>query len=119
MGLLFLLSRHYLLDLMRATPRDANYTGPGSRFCILRPELISAFCQVCSYGQNYVILGLFAHVLCFLLEKAEAVARLKSRPKSEGGAHVAADSTEVTAGDEQVKPEEAAASINNQVSIVC
>ncbi|KAI9388467.1 hypothetical protein POPTR_009G065300v4 [Populus trichocarpa] len=82
--------RHYLLDLMRATPRDANYTGPGSRFCILRPELISAFCQ------------------------AEAVARLKSRPKSEGGAHVAADSTEVTTGDEQVKPEEAAASINNQ-----
>lgn len=38
--------RHYLLDLMRVTPRDANYTGPGSRFCILRPELISAFCQV-------------------------------------------------------------------------
>ncbi|KAG5539026.1 hypothetical protein RHGRI_019547 [Rhododendron griersonianum] len=37
--------RHYLLDLMRVTPRDANYTGPGSRFCILRPELISAFCQ--------------------------------------------------------------------------
>jgi protein TIF31 len=32
---------------------------------------------------------------------------------------VAADSTEVTTGDEQVKPEEAAASINNQVSIVC
>ncbi|KAK3009870.1 hypothetical protein RJ639_011214 [Escallonia herrerae] len=38
--------RHYLLDLMRVTPRDANYTGPGSRFCILRPELINAFCQV-------------------------------------------------------------------------
>lgn len=37
--------RHYLLDLMRVTPRDANYTGPGSRFCILRPELIKAFCQ--------------------------------------------------------------------------
>ncbi|KAF5445836.1 hypothetical protein F2P56_031520 [Juglans regia] len=37
--------RHYLLDLMRVTPRDANYTGPGSRFCILRPELITAFCQ--------------------------------------------------------------------------
>ncbi|KAL3815048.1 hypothetical protein ACJIZ3_016316 [Penstemon smallii] len=35
--------RHYLLDLMRATPRDANYTGSGSRFCILRPELITAF----------------------------------------------------------------------------
>ena len=29
--------RHYLLDLMRVTPRDANYTGP---------ELITAFCQV-------------------------------------------------------------------------
>ncbi|RHN66156.1 putative clustered mitochondria protein [Medicago truncatula] len=38
--------RHYLLDLLRVTPRDANYTGPGSRFCILRPELINAFCQV-------------------------------------------------------------------------
>ncbi|XP_074294610.1 clustered mitochondria protein-like isoform X2 [Silene latifolia] len=37
--------RHYLLDLMRVTPRDSNYTGPRSRFCILRPELISAFCQ--------------------------------------------------------------------------
>lgn len=37
--------RHYLLDLMRVTPRDANYTGTGSRFCILRPELIRAFCQ--------------------------------------------------------------------------
>ena len=38
--------RHYLLDLMRVTPRDANYTGPGSRFCVLRPELIAAYCQV-------------------------------------------------------------------------
>lgn len=37
--------RHYLLDLMRVTPRDANYTGLGSRFCIMRPELITAFCQ--------------------------------------------------------------------------
>lgn len=37
--------RHYLLDLMRVTPRDANYTGAGSRFCILRPELIAAYCQ--------------------------------------------------------------------------
>ncbi|KAK7314288.1 hypothetical protein VNO77_39503 [Canavalia gladiata] len=37
--------RHYLLDLVRVTPRDANYTGPGSRYCILRAELIAAFCQ--------------------------------------------------------------------------
>lgn len=37
--------RHYLLDLMRVTPRDANYTGTNSKFCILRPELITAFCQ--------------------------------------------------------------------------
>ncbi|KAH7570664.1 hypothetical protein JRO89_XS05G0152700 [Xanthoceras sorbifolium] len=52
--------RHYLLDLMRVTPRDANYTGPGSRFCILRPELITAFCQ-----------------------KSEAAEKLKSNPKEE------------------------------------
>ncbi|KAI4323379.1 hypothetical protein L6164_022991 [Bauhinia variegata] len=37
--------RHYLLDLLRVTPRDANCTGPGSRFCIVRPELVTAFCQ--------------------------------------------------------------------------
>ncbi|KAL5976011.1 hypothetical protein ACLOJK_020341 [Asimina triloba] len=37
--------RHYLLDLMRVTPRDANYAGPGSRFCVLRPELVSTFAQ--------------------------------------------------------------------------
>uniref|UniRef100_A0A6N2LXG2 Clu domain-containing protein n=1 Tax=Salix viminalis TaxID=40686 RepID=A0A6N2LXG2_SALVM len=82
--------RHYLLDLMRVTPRDANYTRPGSRFCILRPELITAFCQ------------------------AEAVARLKSRPKFEGGVQVAADSTEVAGVGKQVISEEAAVSIDNQ-----
>ncbi|XP_047337970.1 clustered mitochondria protein-like isoform X2 [Impatiens glandulifera] len=37
--------RQYLLDMVRVTPRDANYTEPGSRFCILRPELINAFLQ--------------------------------------------------------------------------
>lgn len=60
--------RHYLLDLMRVTPRDANYNGPGSRFCILRPELITAFCQVSpactmtsllSYFHLYSIFNLF------------------------------------------------------------
>lgn len=38
--------RHYLLDLMRTTPRDINYTGPGCRLCVLRPELVAMFCQV-------------------------------------------------------------------------
>ncbi|URE31154.1 hypothetical protein MUK42_16295 [Musa troglodytarum] len=36
--------RHYLLDLMRVTPRDANYIGPAHRFCVLRPELVASFC---------------------------------------------------------------------------
>ncbi|KMZ58332.1 hypothetical protein ZOSMA_7889G00010, partial [Zostera marina] len=31
--------------LMRATPRDVNFNGPNSRFCVLRPELITSFCQ--------------------------------------------------------------------------
>lgn len=31
---------------MRVTPRDANYPGSESRFCILRPELIASFYQV-------------------------------------------------------------------------
>ncbi|KAD5802797.1 hypothetical protein R6Q59_023791 [Mikania micrantha] len=43
--------RHYLLDLMRVTPRDSNYTGTNSKFCILRPELITAFCQA-ETGKN-------------------------------------------------------------------
>ncbi|XP_057978720.1 clustered mitochondria protein isoform X3 [Malania oleifera] len=64
--------RHYLLDLMRVTPRDANYSGPGSRFCILRPELITAFCQ------------------------AEAAERSKCRAKSEGEVHVAADTPDTS-----------------------
>lgn len=37
--------RHYLLDLMRVTPRDVNYSGSSSRFSVLRPELVSSFCQ--------------------------------------------------------------------------
>ncbi|XP_059649085.1 clustered mitochondria protein isoform X2 [Cornus florida] len=73
--------RHYLLDLMRVTPRDANYTGPGSRFCILRPELITAFCQ------------------------AEAAERLKSRSKPEGQISETIDSLKVDSAEEQVGTE--------------
>ncbi|EEF49189.1 clustered mitochondria protein [Ricinus communis] len=73
--------RHYLLDLMRVTPRDANYSGLGSRFCILRPELIAAFCQ------------------------AEAAKNSKTLPKSEGEAHATPDSSEVAGIEEQAKPE--------------
>ncbi|KAK8914116.1 Clustered mitochondria protein [Platanthera zijinensis] len=43
--------RHYLLDLMRVTPRDVNYNGSGSRFCVLRPELVSSFIEVESGGR--------------------------------------------------------------------
>eukprot|EP00850_Spirogloea_muscicola_P020632 SM000222S06973 [mRNA] locus=s222:140907:151145:+ [translate_table: standard] len=39
--------RRYILDLMRATPRDANYLEDGlsAQRYILRPELVSAFCK--------------------------------------------------------------------------
>ncbi|XP_021280285.1 clustered mitochondria protein [Herrania umbratica] len=85
--------RHYLLDLMRATPRDANYTGPGSRFCILRPELITAFCQ-----------------------RAQAAERSKSEPKSEGEANVTTDSSKAAGVEVPVGTEapEAATSDDNQ-----
>ncbi|KAL6974080.1 hypothetical protein U1Q18_028262 [Sarracenia purpurea var. burkii] len=73
--------RHYLLDLMRATPRDANYTGPGSRFCILRPELISAFCQV------------------------EAVKRPKSSSKSKGELSGATNSVKLDSAEEHMVTE--------------
>ncbi|KAJ4850623.1 hypothetical protein Tsubulata_022193 [Turnera subulata] len=73
--------RHYLLDLMRVTPRDANYTGPGSRFCILRPELIAAFCQ------------------------AEAVERSKDKPKPEVEINDSANSSDVPVVNEQVNTE--------------
>ncbi|CAN0877840.1 Clustered mitochondria protein [Linum grandiflorum] len=71
--------RHYLLDLMRVTPRDANYTGPGSRFCILRPELISAFSQ------------------------AEALEKSKAKTKTEPEAPAIEDSTEVAVSGEKEK----------------
>ncbi|KAA8515704.1 hypothetical protein F0562_018685 [Nyssa sinensis] len=78
--------RHYLLDLMRVTPRDANYTGPGSRFCILRPELITAFCH-----------------------KAEAADGSKCTCKHEEDAHVTIDSSKVDSAEEQVRTEANAA----------
>ncbi|KAI3984330.1 hypothetical protein MKX01_011284 [Papaver californicum] len=49
--------RHYLLDLMRVTPRDSNYTGPGTRFCVLRPELVAAFCQAEAAERSQVSSG--------------------------------------------------------------
>lgn len=38
--------RHYILDLMRVTPRDSNYIGQEHRFCVLRPELVASFVEV-------------------------------------------------------------------------
>nr|QKE11183.1 tetratricopeptide repeat (TPR)-like superfamily protein 1 [Erythranthe lewisii] len=78
--------RHYLLDLMRVTPRDANYTGSGSRFCILRPELISGFCH------------------------AESAKMSKSGCQSEQERSVVSDSLDVSSAEEVVKAEEHASS---------
>ncbi|AQK54770.1 tola protein homolog1 [Zea mays] len=44
--------RHYILDLMRVTPRDSNYIGQGHRFCVLRPELIASFVEAESMKQS-------------------------------------------------------------------
>lgn len=74
--------RHYLLDLMRVTPRDANFIGPGSRFCILRPELITAFCH------------------------AEAGDKSSSGCESHEENPVASDSLGSDNAEESVKPEE-------------
>ncbi|XP_019186851.1 PREDICTED: clustered mitochondria protein-like isoform X2 [Ipomoea nil] len=74
--------RHYILDLMRVTPRDANYSGPGSRFCILRPELITAFCQV------------------------EATDRSKSKCKAEGEVQETSDSSDANNADEIPRTED-------------
>ncbi|KAL0410704.1 UNVERIFIED_CONTAM: Clustered mitochondria protein [Sesamum latifolium] len=82
--------RHYLLDLMRVTPRDANYMGAGSRFCILRPELITAFFH--------------------MHEKAEAAEKSKSGCESGGENPVASDSLDTSNSEELVKAEADAAS---------
>ncbi|OVA10333.1 Protein of unknown function DUF727 [Macleaya cordata] len=73
--------RHYLLDLMRVTPRDANYTGPGSRFCVLRPELVTAFCQ------------------------AEAAERSKDRSQPDGEVPVVSDSSNLSNVDSKASTE--------------
>ncbi|KAL6633659.1 hypothetical protein ACP70R_026330 [Stipagrostis hirtigluma subsp. patula] len=44
--------RHYILDLMRVTPRDSNYIGQEHRFCVLRPELVASFVEVESTKQS-------------------------------------------------------------------
>ncbi|XP_077254113.1 clustered mitochondria protein-like [Tasmannia lanceolata] len=82
--------RHYLLDLMRVTPRDANYSGPGSRFCVLRPELIASFC------------------------KAEAAEKSNSISETDGDVLVAPDSQSVTSVDVEVNTETVAAASNSQ-----
>ncbi|KAL6495668.1 hypothetical protein OROGR_030231 [Orobanche gracilis] len=81
-------NRHYLLDLMRVTPRDANYTGSGSRFCILRPELISGYCHKAGAGSK--------------------VSKCESELKQENS--VVSDSLSVSTAEEVVKSEEHAAS---------
>jgi hypothetical protein len=40
------LNRHYILDVMRVTPRDAIYIGLQHRFCVLRPELVASIVEV-------------------------------------------------------------------------
>jgi hypothetical protein len=50
----FMLCRHYILDLMRVTPRDSNYIGQEHRFCVLRPELVSAFIEVSSSHRLFI-----------------------------------------------------------------
>lgn len=37
--------RKYILDLIRVTPRDSNYTGKENTLTILRPELIDMYCE--------------------------------------------------------------------------
>eukprot|EP00027_Filamoeba_sp_ATCC50430_P001401 CAMPEP_0168547004 /NCGR_PEP_ID=MMETSP0413-20121227/3799_1 /TAXON_ID=136452 /ORGANISM="Filamoeba nolandi, Strain NC-AS-23-1" /LENGTH=1303 /DNA_ID=CAMNT_0008577217 /DNA_START=67 /DNA_END=3978 /DNA_ORIENTATION=+ len=37
--------RKYILDLIRVTPRDTNYTGKENTLTILRPELIDMYCE--------------------------------------------------------------------------
>ncbi|KAL1199844.1 Clustered mitochondria protein [Cardamine amara subsp. amara] len=88
-------NRHYLLDLMRVTPRDANYTGPESRFCVLRPELITSFCQ------------------------AEALEKSKCKTKTDEGADIISDPSSVSVdaskdGDALTHAEENGASTSDQ-----
>ena len=52
--------RHYILDLMRVTPRDSNYMGQEHRFCVLRPELVASFVEVSS---SHALLTLFVKLL--------------------------------------------------------
>uniref|UniRef100_A0A1J3FQ72 Clustered mitochondria protein homolog n=1 Tax=Noccaea caerulescens TaxID=107243 RepID=A0A1J3FQ72_NOCCA len=89
-------NRHYLLDLMRVTPRDANYTGPDSRFCVLRPELITSFCQ------------------------AETVEKSKSKTKTDEGTDIVSDPSDVASKigeDEVINGEENGAPTSDQKTL--
>ncbi|KAB2017708.1 hypothetical protein ES319_D08G181400v1 [Gossypium barbadense] len=97
--------RHYLLDLMRATPRDANFIGPGSRFCILRPELITAFVQAQAPESSKSV-----------PKSGGEVNVATGSSKSEGEVNVATDSSKAAVVETPVETEshEAATSGDNQ-----
>ncbi|KYR01500.1 hypothetical protein DLAC_01487 [Tieghemostelium lacteum] len=44
-GIIGIDGRHYILDLVRATPRDPNYPDQKNQMCILRPELVATFAE--------------------------------------------------------------------------
>ena len=86
---------------MRVTPRDANYTGPGSRFCILRPELITSFCHVSSASKTFCFAYEFSSLYCDIGDisfcKAEAAERSKSQVTSEMDVSGGTDSLDANA----------------------
>ncbi|PPD71656.1 hypothetical protein GOBAR_DD31451 [Gossypium barbadense] len=102
--------RHYLLDLMRATPRDANFIGPGSRFCILRPELITAFVQAQAPESSKSV-----------PKSGGEVNVATGSSKSEGEVNVATDSSKAAVVETPVETEshEAATSDKNKADTEC
>jgi protein TIF31 len=49
--------RKYLLDLVRLTPRDANFLGKNYTSCLLRPELLRIFQKTrdIEYAKNKMV----------------------------------------------------------------
>ncbi|KAM7266178.1 hypothetical protein ACFE04_004075 [Oxalis oulophora] len=88
-------NRLYVLDMMRVTPRDANRTGPGSRFCILRPELIKAFCQ-CKDGAA-------SGPECAPAERSESREETHFNPNVFTEFKLAGSPTDITADEENVR----------------
>lgn len=81
------------------TPRDANYTGPGSKFCILRPELVTAYCKVTTKFYLYIGFPFVALIENVIMQKIKAAEELNTGSGEGVKNQVPSESSQLSTGE--------------------